>query len=73
MVPRLIKLNLAQDRHSQNDQQQDEIIINALKILTIHETHEKEDGNSRITMENGKSIYVEESMDDIADLANEWS
>ena len=70
MVPRLIRLNLAQDRHSTNEQQ-DEIIVNALKILTIHETHEKEDGSSRITMENGKSIYVEESMGDVMDMANE--
>ncbi|MCB9232822.1 MAG: hypothetical protein H6581_14215 [Bacteroidia bacterium] len=70
MVPRLIKLTKAQDRHSDNSHS-DDIVINALKILTIEETHEKEDGNARIVMENGKSIYVEENMDEILDMANE--
>lgn len=47
------------------------ILLNEDRIITVMDAYETDLGNTRILLESGKTVYVEESMDDIEDLVNE--
>lgn len=68
---RLIKLTPAASGHSESPEDSF-IIVNTMKIIMVLETHENERGNSRVVLDNGKSLYVDESQDDVMDMANEF-
>jgi uncharacterized protein YlzI (FlbEa/FlbD family) len=47
-----------------------EITLNAFHIMMIEHSHEREPGSSKILMSNGKIFFVEETQEDIRELAN---
>lgn len=65
----LIKLTRAES-HDRNDRP-NEITLGVYNILMIEEAVDPEPGRSRILLENGKTLYVEEDQDEIRDLANQ--
>lgn len=46
------------------------ILLNEDRIVTVMNAFETDLGNTRILLESGKSIFVEESVDEIEDLVN---
>lgn len=68
---RLIRVTPASGGHTESPEDA-ALILNTMKIVMVMETHESERGNSRIVLDNGKSIYVDESQDEVMDLANEF-
>lgn len=68
-MARFIRLT-AIESGSLGSEENKEITVNTMKILWIEDTHERELGNSRVLLENGKSLFVEEDQDEIRDLAN---
>lgn len=47
-----------------------EITLNAFHMLMVEHAHEREPGHSKVIMSNGKVFYVEETQDQIRDMAN---
>ncbi|MEM1000404.1 MAG: hypothetical protein AAGN35_25350 [Bacteroidota bacterium] len=64
----LIKLNRADNGSPQFS---NEIVVSVRNILMIEEFQNSYGAHSRVYLENGKSLYVEESMDDILSMAND--
>jgi hypothetical protein len=48
-----------------------EITVCVHHIVFIEHCHDREPGNSRILLTNGKIIHVDETQDQIRDMANE--
>lgn len=67
-MPHLIRLTRAHNTHTAGGSE--EITINTMRILMIEDNHGRDDGETRIFLENGKTILVQESQDDIRDMAN---
>lgn len=70
MQRQLIKLSRAEGINGETDSGAD-ILINPINILMVEDSHPREPGHSKIVLMNGKIIYVEETQDDILELANE--
>lgn len=68
-MAQLIRLTKA-DQVNSTGQESTEITINVARILMIEDNHGRDQGQSRIFMENGKQILVMEDQDEIRDLAN---
>lgn len=47
-----------------------ELTLNAFHILMIEDVQDRDPGNSKILMSNGKTFFVEESQADIREMAN---
>jgi uncharacterized protein YlzI (FlbEa/FlbD family) len=47
-----------------------EITLNAFHIMMIEHSHQREPGASKVLMSNGKIFFVEETQDEIRELAN---
>ena len=67
-MAQLIQLTRADNNHTSQENQ--EITVNVARILMIEDNQGRDQGASRVTMENGKAILVEESQDEIRELAN---
>jgi hypothetical protein len=48
-----------------------DIVVSVRNILMIEDYQDQNGSQSRVYLENGKSLYVEETMDDILAAANE--
>lgn len=46
------------------------ILINTMKILQVEDAEGREEATSKIIFDNGKILYVEESMNEIMDATN---
>lgn len=46
------------------------ILLNEDRIVTVMNAFETDLGNTRILLESGKSMFVEESVDEVEDLVN---
>lgn len=68
-MSRLIQLTRA-DQQNSSGQDSQEITINVARILMVEDNHGRDQGRSRIFMENGKQILVEEDQDEIREMAN---
>ena len=68
---RLIRVTPASGGHTESPEDS-ALIINTMKIIMVMETHENERGNARIVLDNGKSVYVDESQEEVMDMANEF-
>lgn len=65
----LIRLTQADSGHSQSFVSH-EVTVNVFRILMIEDYEGPNDAHSRIVLENGKSLFVTETQDEIRDLAN---
>lgn len=68
-MQQLIQLNRAEGPNGETDSGR-EITICPKNILLIEDSHPREAGHSKIVLTNGKILYVEESQEDIRQLAN---
>ena len=50
-----------------------EVVVSVRNILMIEDYQDHNGSHSRVYLENGKSLYVEETMDDILSMANDGS
>jgi hypothetical protein len=66
----LLHLNRASGPNGETDSGA-EITVSIRHIVFVEHCHEREPGNSKILLSNGKTIYVDETQDHIRDLANE--
>lgn len=67
-MPHLIRLTRAHNTHTAAGSE--EITINTMRVLMMEDNSGRDDGETRIFLENGKTILVQESQDDIRDMAN---
>lgn len=70
MQRQLLKLSRAEGTNGETDSGSD-ILINPINILMVEDSHPREPGHSKIVLTNGKILYVEETQNDIYELANE--
>lgn len=66
----LLHLNRASGPNGETDSGS-EITISVRHIVFIENCVQREPGHSKILLSNGKTIYVEETQDQIRDIANE--
>lgn len=67
-MAQLIRLTRANTSHSHTEIS-NEITVNIFQILMIEDYHGSDDGESRVTLQNGKNLIVTESQEDIRALA----
>ena len=67
-MARLIQVTRAGNNTSSDDAT--ELTINTHHIVLVEDNIGRDEGTSRIVLSNGKTILVEESQDDIRELAN---
>lgn len=66
-MPHLIQLTRV--HNTMNPAGSDEITINTMRILMMEDNHGRDDGQTRIFLENGKTVLVAESQDDIREAS----
>lgn len=66
----LIKVTLAPSGHVET-MMSDEVSVNIRNIVLVEDYNGPSDARSRILLENGKSLHVLESQDEIRALAND--
>lgn len=67
-MAQLIRLTKADN--STTGQENQEITVNVARILMLEDYQGREQGETRVILESGKTVLVEESQDEIRDLAN---
>ncbi len=67
-MAQLIRLTRADNSTTGHENQ--EITVNVFRILMVEDNQGRDQGESRVILENGKTLLVEESQDEIRDLAN---
>ena len=73
-MAKLIRVTRVVNETASRSPESPEILINTMKIRMVeHNLNDSIEGATRILLDNGKSIYVEESQDDIMERANSES
>ena len=65
----LIELTRAHGPNGETDSGS-EITLNTFHILLVEHSHPREPGASKVLMSNGKIFFVDETQDEIRNLAN---
>lgn len=66
----MIKLTMAQSGHVET-MMSEEVTVNVRNIVLVEDYHGTSEARSRVLLENGKSLLVLETQEEIRDLANE--
>jgi|GEM_PF-4690569 hypothetical protein len=68
-MAQLIRVTLAQSGHVET-MMSEEVSVNVRSIVLVEDYHGTSEARTRILLENGKSLLVIESQEEIRDLAN---
>lgn len=66
----LIRVHEVSGSHSTSIET-NEVLLNENRIVTVMHAYETDLGNTRILLQTGKTMYVEESLNEIEDLVND--
>lgn len=71
-MAQLIKVTMAPSGHVET-MMSEEVSVNVRHIVLVEDYHGTSEARTRVLLENGKSLLVLESQEEIRDLANEGS